>query len=194
MSQNDFDVLLHKEPPVKFNELYNELHRQLLYFAVVKVGAKEEDAPDIVANAFIKFVKFAREKGPFCNDKKHLKRTLYVIVKRCCIDFFRTGKHTEALNEEMLKEQIDENTIEQIKDQDELEETLHVQIAKLPEGQRTIVKMFYFQKLSYAQISARLNIAVNTVKNQLQNARDNLRNFPGWPLILLLLSVVTGGH
>jgi RNA polymerase sigma-70 factor (ECF subfamily) len=48
-------------------------------------------------------------------------------------------------------------------------------LAGLPEGQRICIKMFYFEKTPYADISERTGMPLDTVRSHIQNGRRNLK-------------------
>lgn len=49
-------------------------------------------------------------------------------------------------------------------------------IADLPEHERTVVRLFYFEGYSIRDVAATLDLPVTTIKKRLQYARDRLRN------------------
>ena len=57
------------------------------------------------------------------------------------------------------------------------EEHLRVRqaVARLPEGHREVVSLFYLEELSVAEVAERLNQPVGTVKSRLFNARTTLK-------------------
>jgi RNA polymerase sigma-70 factor (ECF subfamily) len=175
MTPKEIEIQIQNQPPVPVTELFNELYEPLFIFAC-NCGAKKEDAKDIAGNAFLKFMLWVKRKEKVFNNKKHVTRALYVILKHCFLDFLKYGNNKAELNEQILETQIDAAQIEQVDREPSLFEKLFEKIVKLPDGQGTIFKMYYLDELSYAEIAERLNIAVNTVKNQLHSARNKLRD------------------
>lgn len=177
MAENEIEIPIKDAPPVAFTVLYKEEFRPLHTFAC-KCGAKTENVRDIVSESFDKLLQTVKRKGKVFNNKQHLKSYLYTIVKHCTVDFHRTDKRIVNTPDEMLEDQVDENTMEQIERTESLLAYAKQHIDKLPSKQRTIFKLFYLDELSYAEIAARENISTNTVKNQLKSARDRLRSLP----------------
>ncbi len=54
--------------------------------------------------------------------------------------------------------------------------TLNGLIAKLPPRQQEVIRLYYFEDLSYAEIATRLNIAERTAESTLYRARHLLRD------------------
>jgi len=60
-------------------------------------------------------------------------------------------------------------------------ESLRMRIRELPPDQRDVVELFEFEGLSYAEISRRLEIPVNTVRTRLHRASTRLaEEMSGW--------------
>ena len=65
--------------------------------------------------------------------------------------------------------EIEEETVAQIP-----EETLQEFIVSLPDGYRTVLNMFVFEKMSHREIASELNISENTSATQLLRAKRKL--------------------
>ena len=60
-------------------------------------------------------------------------------------------------------------------DKDREVDVLHECIAKLEEIQRKCVHLFYFKKMTYAEIAQQLNLEMGQVRSRIQNGRRNLK-------------------
>ena len=49
-------------------------------------------------------------------------------------------------------------------------------VGQLEDQQKKCVKMFYYEKKSYAEIGQELNLGVGQVRSRIQNGRRNLKN------------------
>lgn len=89
------------------------------------------------------------------------------------------AKYAQRLIQNKSFENIDELTVPfyDSTDEDETEilETLRSEIGYLSDRQRRVVYMHYYENLSVAEISKRLNISAGTVKWHLSDARDKLK-------------------
>jgi len=105
----------------------------------------------------------------------NFKSWLYVLTKNYCLDILR--KKSRRLDK---KETAELMYSEQIYHPDsvayEKEMILHECIEKLKTEQKQIIKLFYFDKLSYRVIAERLNIEWSKVRSQIQNGRRMLKN------------------
>jgi RNA polymerase sigma-70 factor (ECF subfamily) len=54
-------------------------------------------------------------------------------------------------------------------------ETVHAQLRALPDDQREVVRLAYFEGLTHSEIAGRLGIPLGTVKTRLRLAFDKLR-------------------
>jgi hypothetical protein len=57
----------------------------------------------------------------------------------------------------------------------DVRESVLAALATLPEHERTVVQLFYFQGFSLTEIADRLGLPTTTIKKRLQYARDRLR-------------------
>lgn len=89
------------------------------------------------------------------------------------------AKYARRLIQSKSLESIDELTVpfydSTYEDENEMLETLRSEIGYLSDRQRRIVYMHYYEKLSAAEISKRLNISAGTVKWHLSDARNKLK-------------------
>lgn len=89
------------------------------------------------------------------------------------------AKHAQRLIQNKNFENIDELTVpfydSTYEDENEMLETLRSEIGYLSDRQRRVVYMHYYENLSVAEISKRLNISAGTVKWHLSDARTKLK-------------------
>lgn len=74
---------------------------------------------------------------------------------------------------------IDYNTPEAVLMREEAEAELDDQVNDLPEHYREIMALFYYDGLTYDEISERLGIPRNTVDTRLVRAREKIKTFLG---------------
>ncbi|BBN81603.1 putative alternative RNA polymerase sigma factor SigM [Pseudoalteromonas sp. A25] len=141
-----------------FEKLCNALYLPSYRFAL-KLTRCPSMADDVTQEAWAcvaKDITKLKEPGAF-------KAWLYRLIYRRFIDLIRKNKH--------ILLPIDEEgyapTVEQHYD-------VLVLINKLPDIQRHIVYLFYFEQMTLADISAVLEMAVGTVKSTLHRARATL--------------------
>lgn len=125
------------------------------------------DAEDIVQETFEKFFRslpLYRHYGKACNY-------LYVIAGNLCRDFGRKAARAEVLgfSEERLLDEK-ENPIDEAISRFDLERAL----AELPEEQREVIALHYFQDLKLKEIAKILGIGLPRVKYRIKRAKERL--------------------
>lgn len=135
-------------------------------------------AEDIVQETFLK----AHQKLGTLNDPHRFSAWLNAIATRRCIAWFR---------EKRLNTQLSESISSAMKQNDpysgylageqakaaaqELREIVKKWLAKLPENERTVVTLHYFDGMSCDEIAAFFGVTTNTIKSRLNRARNRLK-------------------
>ena len=135
-------------------------------------------AEDIVQETFLK----AHQKLGTLNDPQRFSGWLNAIATRRCLAWFR---------EKRLNTQLSENISSATKQNDpysgylageqaktaarELREVVKKWLAKLPESERTVTTLHYFDGMSCEEIAAFLGVTTNTIKSRLNRARNRLK-------------------
>lgn len=140
-----------------FEELVKRYQRRLVSFAERMVG---EDAQDVAQETFLAIYK---NIGKIDVERK-FSTYLFEIAKNRAISILRKRK-TMQLNEEISYE-------EEYKD-----EYVAGLVEKLERKYRQVIRMYYFDDLSYEQIAAKLVLPVNTVRTHLKRAKEYLRKW-----------------
>lgn len=162
-------------------EAWNALYRatyQNAYFVAIKGIGNEEDAVDLVQDAYIT----AMENLDSLKEPEKFQSWLNMIVANKCRDQLRKKKPT--LFSEMLSENGEEpdwvDDREDIRpdvvlDQAETVRLVAEIIDGLPEDQKLCVTLFYRDELSVGQIAKALEISEGTVKSRLNYARKKIK-------------------
>ena len=137
-------------------------------------------AEDITQETFLQvYRKLATLKDP-----NQFPGWLYVIANRCCLAWLRKKRiQTEQLEEMDIT--IVESTsysrhvaAEQAESATETKrELVKNLLAKLKESDRTILTLYYFGEMTYAEISEFLGVSVNTVATRVHRARERLKQY-----------------
>jgi RNA polymerase sigma-70 factor (ECF subfamily) len=149
-----------------------------------------EDARDIVSESLLVLLEGIHKRKIVINSTINLRSILFTIVKNQSIATFKSRIRLETIVKECHTSHSEDNIHERIEAESYMLEKLHREIDKLPEKQKQLLKMRYFEKLSPPQIAVLQGIAESTVKNQVHAAMKTLRlNFKDdeWQVILLLL-------
>ncbi|MDR1734387.1 MAG: sigma-70 family RNA polymerase sigma factor [Oscillospiraceae bacterium] len=158
-----------------FQDLYLAT-RQKAYYVALSITKNEADAQDIVQDAYIKAYQHLPELadpesfGGWLNQitANHAKN--YITRKKP--DFFADYEDENAVD---WQEETDIDFIpDERLDREEAKKLVQDIVASLPEDQRLVVLMHYFNEMEVQQIAKTLDIPEGTVKSRLSRARGKL--------------------
>lgn len=141
-----------------FQETYDRYGRALYRFCLLQTRSPS-DAEDAVQEVFIKRLCAA----PAFETPEHERRWLFRVAANQCRDELRRKRRTELPLADMPAASKQENT-------DLLE-----QVAALPEKQRIVIHLHYYEGYCVREIGVILGIAVSAVKMRLKRGREALR-------------------
>lgn len=141
-----------------FQETYDQYGRSLYRFCLLQMQ-NPSDAEDMVQEVFIKRLYCA---PPF-QTPEHERRWLFRVAANQCRDELRRKRRTELPLEELPDTPADENS------------ELLAQVMALPEKQRTVIHLHYYEGYSTQETAAILGVAVSAVKMRLKRGREALR-------------------
>ena len=155
-------------------------YKKPVYHMILKMVRNVDDAEDLTIEAFAKAFKNLRKFNP----EFTFSTWLFRIATNNCIDFIRKKKlDTLSINNPYKNDEGDSTDID-IKDVnlDPQEEAIKSQkveiiqtiVTKLPSKYQTLVKLRYFDELSYEEIAEQIDAPLGTVKAQLHRARELL--------------------
>ena len=134
---------------------------------------------DILQETFIKVFKIIR-KGSYNEQGKFLPWILR-ISHNLVMDHFRYKKRSKMVYEKDLYytfsniKSSDDAFKEKIISDKTLSKTLSEMIDQLPESQKEIVKLRFFENLSFKEIAKMNNISINTALGRVRYSLNNLR-------------------
>ena len=136
-------------------------------------------ADDIFQETFIKAVKVIDE-GRYADSGKFLSWILRIAHNRV-LDHFRREKSNRQVNESEAGYDVigtmrfSEPTAEDDIVHGEIEETIRELITMLPDEQQEVVRLRYYDKLSFAEIAEQTDVSINTALGRMRYALINLR-------------------
>lgn len=139
-----------------------------VYWQIRKLVVRHEDADDILQNVFLKAWNNLQN---FRGDAK-LSTWLFKIAINESINFLNKERTRNQLNVEDGDDSYLLNNIEadEYFDGDELQAELLKAVAKLPEKQRLVFNMRYFDEMKYEEISEILGTSVGALKASYHHA------------------------
>ncbi|MBC7074166.1 RNA polymerase sigma factor [Candidatus Parcubacteria bacterium] len=154
-----------------FGILVERYERKMkIYFQ--KFLSQKEDVEDLVQNVFLK----AFENIQSFDPKRKFKSWIYQIAHNELVNALKRKTRFSFLSLDTflpylsLKSEIEE-TIDRKKMKEELEKCLE----KLDQKYREVIFLFYFENLSYSEISEILKIPVSTVGIRLKRAKEKIK-------------------
>ena len=162
--------------------LYEKTYSQVFY--TVKSMIKDEDAVfDILQDSYIKA--FAHLEG-FAGDTKFLPWVKQIAAntardwlkkkKPTLFAELAPGDDTDTAPEERFVDERTENLPEQVMDQDETKRLIREIIDQLPEDQRAVIGMFYYEELSVKEIAEAMGSTESAVKSRLMYGRKKIES------------------
>lgn len=154
-----------------FNEIV-ETYSERLYWHVRRFTCSHEDTDDLLQDIFIKIWKAL----PSFRGEAQLYTWVFRIATNETLNFLRKEKVRS-----LLRFQSSDAEIERKIDSDpyfngtEAERALSKEIAKLPEKQRIVFIMRYYDDMPYEEISQVLDTSVGSLKASYHIAQEKIR-------------------
>ncbi|MFY0685538.1 MAG: sigma-70 family RNA polymerase sigma factor [Cyclobacteriaceae bacterium] len=155
-----------------------ERYKKPVYHMILKMVRNVDDAEDLTIEAFAKAFK---NLGRFKKDYT-FSTWLFRIATNNAIDFIRKKKlDTFSLNTsftddsgESVNIEVEDNTLtpDEVAIKTQKIELVRMFVDKLPAKYQRLVKLRYFDELSYEEIAKTLEAPLGTVKAQLHRARE----------------------
>ncbi|MBP3798357.1 MAG: sigma-70 family RNA polymerase sigma factor [Ruminococcus sp.] len=170
-----------------FDAIYR-VYKEKIYYYLIKLGAKPQDAEDLVSETFLEAMKHISE----LKNEKGLSAWLHTIAKN---KFFAQGrKESRHQRVELLADdednasdglelamqhrtELEDDQIMLPEDYAESEETKEIlaqMINSLNDDQREAIYLFYHRDKTLEQISNLTGASVNTVKSRIHQAKNHL--------------------
>jgi RNA polymerase sigma-70 factor (ECF subfamily) len=163
-----------------FDELLSRTQTGIFSYIIFIVHNKEV-ANDLFQETFLKAITKLKD-GKYTPSGK-FNGWLIRIAHNAIMDWYRRQKSQHLIDTdgsditiaEMSDQQIMETSREDILANTQVLEDVKAMIDFLPENQRDIVKMRYYQNLSFKEIAAITNCSINTCLGRMRYALINMR-------------------
>ncbi len=155
-------------------EVLVSTYKQRLYWHIRGIVLNHDDADDILQNTFIKVYK---NIGGFKGESK-LYSWMYRIATNESLSFLKKNAKNQGISDAELQDQMLDNLEADVYfEGDEIQLQLQKAIATLPEKQKLIFNMKYFQELKYEDISEILETSVGGLKASYHLATKKIEAF-----------------
>jgi len=162
------------ETQSKAFEVLVNTYKQRLYWHIRRIVLNHDDADDVLQNTFIKV--FRNIDG--FNGSSKLYTWLYRIATNEALTFLRAKSKKMKISDGELQHKMIENLEADVYfEGDEIQLQLQKAIATLPEKQKLVFQMKYFQELKYTEISEILETSVGGLKASYHLAVKKLESY-----------------
>ena len=161
MVEEETLVLQLKQKESKAFEMLVNAYKVRLYWHIRRIVLDHDDTDDVLQNTFIKVF---RNIDGFKGESK-LYSWMYRIATNEALGFLKSRSQLQNMDtEELLVAKIAGLRADVHYDGDEIQIKLQEAIALLPEKQKLVFNMKYFQEMKYAEISTILDTSVGGLK------------------------------
>jgi len=161
-----------KEKENAFKILVNE-YKQRLYWHIRKIVIDHDDANDVIQNTFLKVYL----KINTFSEKSKIFTWIYRIATNESINFINSKAKKIGINKtDWIEAKTSGLFADSYFDGDQISIKLQKEISKLPEKQRLVFNMKYFDKMKYEDISEILNTSVGSLKASYHHAVQKIKN------------------
>ena len=164
------------------NEAFDTLlirYKQRLFSYIFQMVRDRDLADDIFQETFIKAITTIRQ-GRY-SDMGKFSAWLYRIARNLAVDSFRAEKGENVVSADdadydvLNRRELAEDTIEDVMVDLQIEEDLRRLVDRLPDVQRQVLEMRYYQDLSFKEIAEITGVSINTALGRMRYAILNLR-------------------
>lgn len=150
------------------------LHQEPLYWHIRKMVKAHDDADDILQNTFIKAWK---NLDKFRGDSK-LKTWLFRIATNECLTFLNRQKRRSYTELGDIQDDLSHSTqsVDTLTGE-EIQAKLRAAIDTLPQKQKLVFNMKYFEELKYQEIQAVLGGSIGSLKASFHHAVKKVELF-----------------
>ena len=168
------EQLKDKESQAKAFEILVNTYKERLYWHIRRIVMNHDDSDDVLQNTFIKVF---RNIENFKGESK-LYSWIYRIATNEALSFLKSksrklGQSSEAFQESLANQLESDVYFEG----DEIQLKLQRAIATLPEKQKLIFNMKYFEELKYDEISEILDTSVGGLKASYHLAVKKIQSY-----------------
>ena len=152
-------------------------HRRWIHSLAWREVGDFHAAQEITQDTFIQ----AFQSLPTLRDPRRFSGWLYAIAKRQCIAWLRKKPIAMQSLDTLPKAELEQLFYTQYLEEEriqtstaDLQEVVEYLLQKLPVGERSVMVLHYYKGLTCEEMSARLEVSLNTVKSRLYRARKRL--------------------
>jgi RNA polymerase sigma factor (sigma-70 family) len=156
-----------------FRELIT-LYKERLYWHIRKIVISHDDADDVLQNTFIKIYKNISK----FNQESKLYSWMYRIATNEALTFINTRAKERNVDISEMHDHLASSLESDVYfSGDEIQQILQKAIATLPQKQRLVFNMKYFDEIKYHEMSEILETSVGALKASYFHAVKKIENY-----------------
>ncbi|MCL6272976.1 RNA polymerase sigma factor [Muricauda sp. 2012CJ35-5] len=168
------EELKHKESQAKAFEVLVNTYKERLYWHIRRIVLDHDDADDVLQNTFIKVY---RNIDGFKGDSK-LYSWMYRIATNESLTFLKQKSKKAGISDGELKTAMVEKLESDVYfEGDEIQLKLQKALATLPDKQKLVFNMKYYQDMKYEDISVALETSVGALKSSYHLAVKKIETY-----------------
>ena len=149
-------------------------YSETLYWKIRRIVLNHEDASDVLQNVFLK----AWSNLDDFQNKSQVSTWLYRIAVNESLDFLRRQKNQIVTSTDDASQSVSQTLMaDRYFDGDDTEALLQEAIAQLPDVQRTVFNLRYFDEMKYSDISEMLHTSEGALKASYHIAVKKISEF-----------------
>lgn len=150
-----------------------DIYKEPIYWHIRRLVVSHEDAEDILQETFIQVYRFA---ASFKGESK-IYTWLYRIATNECTRHFRKNKNRMRNSVTISGKITGELSEVDAENSDVILYKFQQAILQLPEKQRLVFNLRYYDELSYEDIGQILNSSVNSLKTNYHYASEKIKQY-----------------
>lgn len=176
MTTSDQDILKEFNTKGGENSAFNKLvkkYQERIYWHIRRMVLNHEDTDDIIQNTFVKVWKGL----PKFRADSNLYTWMYRIATNETITFINANKKRMATSIDDVAHELKSQRADNYFTGEEIEIKLHQAISTLPEKQKLVFNMKYFDDLKYTEIAEVVGGSVGSLKASYFHAVKKIETF-----------------
>jgi len=176
MAYDEQELLKRLSDPKTRRNAFGQLvaqYKETLYWKVRRIVLDHEDANDVLQNVFLK----AWQNMNDFQQKSKISTWLYRIAINEALDFLRKRKPIYSVDGDEGQAVTKQLMADEYFDGDETEAQLQAAIAQLPDVQRTVFTLRYYDEMKYSEMSQLLSTSEGSLKASYHIAVKKITEF-----------------
>lgn len=149
-------------------------YKERLYWHIRRIVLNHDDTDDVLQNTFIKI--YRNIEG--FKGKSALYSWMYRIATNEALSFLNSkARKYSVSNEELQNRMVEDLRADVYFEGDEIQLKLQKAVATLPEKQRLVFNMKYFENMKYEDMSKIMDTSVGSLKASYHHAVKKIENY-----------------